>query len=74
MEPISAPLPKPSSVPSQQDAHEMEVRVCAVLAGNEQEYREFLPQEQARNREYLNTLLVSRIRRDFVISCSSINA
>ena len=41
----------------------MEVRVCAVLAGNEQEYR-----------EYLNTLLVSRIRRDFVISCSSINA
>lgn len=74
VEPISAPLPKPSSVPSQQDAHEMEVRVCAVLAGNEQEYREFLPQEQARNREYLNTLLVSRIRRDFVISCSSINA
>ena len=74
VEPISAPLPKPSSVPSQQDAHEMEVRVCAVLAGNEQEYREFLPQEHARNREYLNTLLVSRIRRDFVISCSSINA
>lgn len=64
--PSSMPSSIPSSIPSQQDAHEMEIRVCAVLAGNEQEYKEFLPLEQARNRDYLNTMLCSRIRRDFV--------
>lgn len=68
--PISerAPLSE-TTPPSNQDT--IEVSICAILAGMEQEYKELLSPTDARNRDFLVNLLTSRIRRDFVLDSHS---